>query len=42
MIRVTVTTVPHPDPQQLVDIWSKIVLKEIEKREEEERNYQRS
>lgn len=34
-INVTVKTVPHPDPQRLVDVWSQIVLKELLRREEQ-------
>ncbi|MGG1879101.1 hypothetical protein ABDI30_16230 [Paenibacillus cisolokensis] len=34
-IGITVKTVPHPNPQRLVDIWSQIVLKELLHREQE-------
>ncbi|MNW45487.1 hypothetical protein D3C74_227530 [compost metagenome] len=34
-IEVTVKTIPHPDPQRLIDMWSRIVLKEILDRERE-------
>lgn len=34
-INVTVQTVPHPDSQRLIDIWSRIVLNELLKRERE-------
>lgn len=27
-ITVTVKTIPHPDPQRLVDMWAKIVVNE--------------
>lgn len=32
-IRAVIKTVPHPEPQRLVDLWAKIVLKEILDRE---------
>jgi hypothetical protein len=34
-IRATVKTIPHPDPQRLVDLWARIVLKELLRREQE-------
>lgn len=35
-INVTVRTVPHPDPDRLIDMWARIVLKELLRRETEE------
>jgi hypothetical protein len=35
-ISVTIKTVPHTEPQKLIDLWSKIVLKELLRREQEE------
>lgn len=32
-IRVTVKTVPHPEPERLVDVWAQLVLKEIRSKE---------
>ncbi|MGG6478249.1 hypothetical protein ABHN03_13635 [Paenibacillus sp. NRS-1775] len=34
-ISATVKTIPHPDPQRLVDLWARIVLKELLRREQE-------
>ncbi|WP_342416243.1 hypothetical protein NST83_01060 [Paenibacillus sp. FSL R10-2782] len=34
-INATVRTIPHPDPQRLIDLWSQIVLKELLRREQE-------
>lgn len=34
-ISVTVKTVPHPDPQRLIDLWAQIVLRELLRREAE-------
>jgi hypothetical protein len=28
-ISATVKTVPHPDPQRLIDMWAKLVVKEL-------------
>jgi|GEM_PF-3585127 len=36
-IRVTVKTVPHPEPERLIDVWAKLVLKEIQSQESAER-----
>jgi hypothetical protein len=33
-INVTVKTIPHPDPQQAIDVMAHIVLKEILKKEQ--------
>jgi len=33
IINVSIKTVPHPDSGRLVDVWSKLILKEIAKRE---------
>lgn len=32
-INVTVKTMPHPDPQRLVDLWARLVVKELLRRE---------
>lgn len=32
-IKVEVKTIPHPNPQRLIDMWSRIVLNELLKRE---------
>lgn len=36
-IRVTVKTVPHPEPERLIDVWAQLVLKEIQSQESAER-----
>lgn len=36
-ICVTVKTIPHPDPQRLVNLWAQIVLNELLRREQEEK-----
>ncbi|WP_438351560.1 hypothetical protein ACP8HI_13500 [Paenibacillus sp. FA6] len=35
-ITVTVKTIPHPDPQRLINMWSQIVLKELLRRDQED------
>ncbi|KHL95372.1 hypothetical protein QW71_12985 [Paenibacillus sp. IHB B 3415] len=32
-INVTVKLVPHPDPQRLIDVWARLILKEILRQE---------
>jgi len=32
-INTTVKFVPHPDPQRLVDVWARLILKEILRQE---------
>lgn len=38
-IIATIKEVKHTEPQKLIDLWSKLVLKEILQREQEERSY---
>lgn len=35
-IKVFIKTVDHPDPQRLVDMWSRIVVNELLRREQAE------
>jgi hypothetical protein len=35
-INAVIKTTPHPEPQRLVDLWARIVLKEILRRERNE------
>ncbi|MHA0858225.1 hypothetical protein [Paenibacillus sp. CMAA1364] len=35
-ITVTVETIPHPEPERLINLWSQIVLKELLRREQEQ------
>lgn len=37
MIQLTVKTIPHPEPDRIVDMWARIVLKEIRSQETVER-----
>ena len=34
-VNITIKTVPHPDPKQAVDIFARLVVKELLKSEEQ-------
>lgn len=37
-INVTIKTIPHPDPQRAIDVFARIILKDILKDEAEAAN----
>lgn len=38
-IKVTIETVPHPDPKRAVDVMARIILNDILKQEEEAKQH---